>query len=88
MCLNVPAACSGCTQVLKALTRKFSLAADVDLSAVAAACPPTLSGADLYALCADAWMVALKQRIAAIEASGSHQEQQVVSTINTVRGVL
>jgi len=36
----------------QALTRKFSLSADVDLAALSAACPPQLTGADLYALCA------------------------------------
>ncbi len=55
---------------LQALTRKFHLEPDVELAQVAAACPPTLTGADLYALCADAWMVALKRRIQQAEASG------------------
>ncbi|KAG2428807.1 hypothetical protein HXX76_011507 [Chlamydomonas incerta] len=53
--------------VLKALTRKFCMAQDVDLPAVAAACPTTLSGADLYALCADAWMGAMQRHIRALE---------------------
>lgn len=52
---------------LQALTRKFCLAPDVNLPAVAAACPITLSGADLYALCADAWMGALQRHIRAVE---------------------
>jgi hypothetical protein len=51
-------------KVLLALTRKFNLRADVDLAAVAAACVPRLTGADLYALASDAWMSALKRRIA------------------------
>lgn len=45
--------------MLRALTRKFALAADVDLGAVAAECAPTFTGADLYALAADAWTSAL-----------------------------
>jgi SpoVK/Ycf46/Vps4 family AAA+-type ATPase len=49
--------------VLRALTRRFALAADVDLEALAARCPPTLSGADLYGLCADAWAAALKREL-------------------------
>lgn len=53
-----------CSQVLRALTRKFALAADVDLDAVAAECAPTFTGADLYALAADAWTAAL-YRVAA-----------------------
>ena len=54
-----------CLQVLQALTRKFALAADVDLDAVAAECAPTFTGADLYALAADAWTAAL-YRVAAV----------------------
>ncbi|KAG2449569.1 hypothetical protein HYH02_005102 [Chlamydomonas schloesseri] len=72
-------------KVLQALTRKFCLAPDVDLPAVAAACPTTLSGADLYALCADAWMGALQRHIRALEgpeaqegeAAGGSQRAQV-----------
>ncbi|KAF5842405.1 hypothetical protein DUNSADRAFT_7389 [Dunaliella salina] len=56
-------------RVLKALTRKFALAEDVDLDAIAEAAPVQLTGADLYALCADAWMVAFKRRVAEIEAA-------------------
>lgn len=54
----------------QALTRKFDLAKDVDLTAVSEACPVTLTGADLYALCADAWMGALKDAIAKLEGLG------------------
>ncbi|KAL6748876.1 P-loop containing nucleoside triphosphate hydrolase protein [Haematococcus lacustris] len=50
-------------KVLQALTRKFSMAADVDLDAVARKCAPQLTGADLYALCADAWMSAFKRAV-------------------------
>jgi len=55
--------------VLTALTRKFALAADVDLGAVAAECAPTFTGADLYALAADAWTAAL-YRAAAVVCAG------------------
>lgn len=48
-------------KVLQALTRKFSLGPTVDLLNVAESCGPTLTGADLYALCADAWMAALRR---------------------------
>ncbi|GIM02538.1 hypothetical protein Vretimale_7353, partial [Volvox reticuliferus] len=54
-------------KVLKALTRKFQLADDVDLQSLASACPATLTGADLYALCADAWMTALQRHIQKLE---------------------
>jgi SpoVK/Ycf46/Vps4 family AAA+-type ATPase len=56
--------------VLRALTRKFCMARDVDLTAIAADCPEAFTGADMYALCSDAWMAALKRRIAA-EAAGT-----------------
>jgi hypothetical protein len=61
--------------VLDALTRKFKLCADVDLAGLARACPPTLSGADLYALCADAWMLTLKRHIAHDSTDGEAAEQ-------------
>ena len=47
--------------MLHALTRKFLLGNGVDLEAVAEQCAPTFTGADLYALCADAWMCALRR---------------------------
>ncbi|KAK9832032.1 hypothetical protein WJX81_000155 [Elliptochloris bilobata] len=53
-------------KVLHALTRKFALAADVDLGAVAAECAPTFTGADLYALAADAWTAALYRSAAEV----------------------
>ena len=52
------------TDVLRALTRKFELAPDVELGTIAARCPKNLTGADLYALCADAWMCGAKRTIA------------------------
>lgn len=48
-------------KVLHALTRKFTLAPSVILSQIAGSCPQTLTGADLYALCADAWMAGLRR---------------------------
>ena len=53
-------------KVLHALTRKFRLAPSVDLDAVARECAPTYTGADLYALCADAWMAGLKRLVAEV----------------------
>ena len=53
-------------KVLRALTRKFTLAPAVDLDAVARECAPTFTGADLYALCADAWMAGLKRIVAEV----------------------
>lgn len=53
--------------ILRALTRKFQLHDDVDLESLARRCPVTLTGADLYALCADAWMGAFKRIITPLE---------------------
>ncbi|CAN1354385.1 Peroxisome biogenesis protein 6 [Linum perenne] len=49
--------------VLKALTRKFTLHEDVSLYSVAKKCPPNFTGADMYALCADAWFQAAKRKV-------------------------
>tara|TARA_B100000795_G_scaffold115305_1_gene85634 strand:+ start:88 stop:504 length:417 start_codon:yes stop_codon:yes gene_type:complete len=56
------------SQVLHALTRKFSLAADVSLPALAERCSLRFSGADFYALCADALMRAIREQAAALPA--------------------
>ncbi|KAL4420721.1 hypothetical protein ABPG75_010377 [Micractinium tetrahymenae] len=55
-------------QVLQALARRFRMAPGVDLEQVAARCADRFTGADLYALCSDAWMTALKRSIACLEA--------------------
>jgi len=51
----------GRTRVLQALTRKFRLGEDAALDDVASRCPARFTGADLYALCADAWMRAAQR---------------------------
>ena len=55
-------------KVLQALTRKFALEADIDLPSIAAKCPTTFTGADMYALSSDAWMTALKRTVAEVSA--------------------
>ncbi|XP_073415094.1 peroxisome biogenesis factor 6 isoform X1 [Dendrobates tinctorius] len=50
-------------KVLEAITRRFSLDPAVDLAHVLQSCPAALTGADLYALCADAMMSAIKDQI-------------------------
>eukprot|EP00899_Mesostigma_viride_P024542 jgi/Mesvir1/5272/Mv15383-RA.2 len=52
-----------CLRVLEALTHKLQLAAGLSLATVAARCPPTFTGADLYALVADAWLNAVKRKV-------------------------
>ena len=66
-------------KVLHALTRKFKLASSVDLDAVARECAPTYTGADLYALCADAWMAGLKRLVAEVRSSENLVLHSVVS---------
>lgn len=56
-------------RVLEALTRKFKLDEDVSLEAIARICPVTFTGADMYALCADAWMHAVKCKVFVEEAN-------------------
>lgn len=54
------------SRVLKALTRKFKLHRDVSLYSIAKKCPPTFTGADMYALCADAWFSAAKRKVSLV----------------------
>ena len=53
--------------ILKALTRKFNLHTDLNLSSVAASCPFHYTGADFYALCGDALLHALSCKVAKLE---------------------
>ncbi|ERF73696.1 hypothetical protein EPUS_00950 [Endocarpon pusillum Z07020] len=48
--------------ILEALTRKFTLDANVDLTRVASRLPFTYTGADLYALCSDAMLKAITKK--------------------------
>lgn len=50
-------------RVLGALTRKFHLDKNVSLPVIARRCSATFTGADLYALCADAWFQAVKRKV-------------------------
>ncbi|KAI4303352.1 hypothetical protein MLD38_038996 [Melastoma candidum] len=54
-------------RVLRALTRKFKLHEDVSLFSIAKRCPPNFTGADMYALCADAWFHAAKRKVLSSE---------------------
>ena len=56
-------------KVLQALTRKFVMEDEIDLGIVAEKCPPTFTGADMYALSSDAWMTALKRTVAQVRPS-------------------
>ncbi|XP_078433123.1 peroxin 6 [Wolffia australiana] len=50
-------------RVLTSLTRKFKLHDNVSLSTIAKRCPPNFTGADMYALCTDAWFHAAKRKV-------------------------
>lgn len=50
-------------RVLIALTRKFKLHDSVSLLSIAKRCPTNFTGADMYALCADAWFHAAKRKV-------------------------
>jgi len=54
-------------KVLKAQTRKFTLAEDADLDAVVERCPTNFTGADFYALSSSALAAALKDRVEALD---------------------
>ncbi|KAG6376029.1 P-loop containing nucleoside triphosphate hydrolase protein [Boletus reticuloceps] len=53
--------------ILKALTRKFNLHPSLKLSSIVAQCPFNYTGADFYALCADALLHALAHKVAEFE---------------------
>ncbi|XP_067115756.1 peroxisomal ATPase PEX6 isoform X1 [Osmerus mordax] len=53
-------------QVLKAIVRKFKIDPSVSLQDIVDRCPSQLTGADMYALCSDAMMSAIKRKIALI----------------------
>ncbi|XP_047972026.1 peroxisome biogenesis protein 6 isoform X3 [Salvia hispanica] len=62
-------------RVLKALTRKVKLHEDVSLYEIALKCPPNFTGADMYALCADAWFHAAKRKVSVDDSASSPPDQ-------------
>ncbi|KAL8192030.1 hypothetical protein R6Q57_028151 [Mikania cordata] len=68
-------------RVLKALTRKFKLHEDVSLYSIAKKCPPNFTGADMYALCADAWFHAAKRQVLAADADPTNMKDEVDSVV-------
>lgn len=62
-------------KILNALTRKFHLGPSTSLAKVATLCPNNLTGADFYALAADAFSHALHSKINDIEALGAEEVQ-------------
>ncbi|KAG4928578.1 hypothetical protein JHK85_055064 [Glycine max] len=68
-------------RVLKALTRKFKLHEDVSLYSIAKKCPPNFTGADMYALCADAWFHAAKRKVLRANPESSSQDNEADSVV-------
>uniref|UniRef100_A0A8C4VI15 Peroxisomal ATPase PEX6 n=1 Tax=Gopherus evgoodei TaxID=1825980 RepID=A0A8C4VI15_9SAUR len=68
-------------RVLSAITRKFKLDPSVSLSSVLDQCPAQLTGADLYALCADAMMCAVKRKVNWIEEGLDTESSALVLTM-------
>lgn len=77
----------GRMRVLEALTRKFTLSRDVNMLALAKACPIRYTGADVYALCADAWMRAVKTRLRS-GATGAAADAPVTVTMADFTGAM
>lgn len=65
-------------RVLEAITHKFCLDPAVELSLVLEYCPPALTGADLYALCADAMMAAIKEKIQRLQEGAKEHSTELV----------
>jgi ATP-dependent 26S proteasome regulatory subunit len=63
ICGNPDLSVIGICRILKAQTRKYKLHKNVSLLSVAQRCPPNFTGADIYALCADAWFHAAKRSV-------------------------
>ncbi|XP_074560015.1 peroxisomal ATPase PEX6 isoform X3 [Curcuma longa] len=68
-------------RVLKALARKFKLHENVSLLSVAKKCPPNFTGADMYALCADAWFHAAKRKVSDVRLDSSSIDDKADSVI-------
>ncbi|KAK3143703.1 hypothetical protein QOZ80_4AG0303840 [Eleusine coracana subsp. coracana] len=62
-------------RILKAQTRKYKLHDNVSLLSVAQRCPPNFTGADIYALCADAWFHAAKRSVQVLETDPSRNKE-------------
>nr|XP_033792049.1 peroxisome biogenesis factor 6 [Geotrypetes seraphini] len=68
-------------RVLKAITRKFKLDPFVSLSSILEKCPQQLTGADLYALCSDAMMSAIKRKMVCLgQGMDTEKSELVLST--------
>ncbi|XAO24331.1 hypothetical protein I312_103129 [Cryptococcus bacillisporus CA1280] len=65
--LSIPTTHAAQASILRALTRKFNLHPDLDIEQIAERCPFNYTGADLYALCADAMLGAMTRQAEAVD---------------------
>lgn len=72
--------------ILQALTRKFKLHPDLSLSDVAEGCPFHYTGADLYALCADALLKAMSRKAEELDAKISAPAPLISVFLSADRG--
>ncbi|NXT42260.1 PEX6 factor, partial [Pelecanoides urinatrix] len=68
-------------QVLSTITRKFKLDPSVNLTAILEKCPAQLTGADIYALCSDAMMCAVKRKVEWIEEGLDTESSALILTM-------
>lgn len=64
-------------RIVQALTRKFNLEKSLNLRTIVEECPKCLTGADLYALCSDAMLNALRRKIKMLE-KGETTDQETI----------
>lgn len=65
--VGIPSDMDSQLKILRALTRKFRLAKDLNLASVVDECPPNLTGADFYSLCSAAMLRATRRHILQLE---------------------
>ena len=65
--IGVPESAQARIQVLRALTRKFSSAHELDYESIESLCPANYSGAEFYALCSCAMKIALRRCVEDID---------------------
>lgn len=64
-------------KIIEALSRKFPLSSSVDLISVANRCPFNFTGADFYALCSDALLLAMGRSAKEVEAKVQNSGQSL-----------
>mmetsp|Transcript_21831 Transcript_21831/g.32522 ORF Transcript_21831/g.32522 Transcript_21831/m.32522 type:complete len:906 (-) Transcript_21831:163-2880(-) len=71
-------------KIVKALTRKFHLEGNVDFRKIVEKCSMNFTGADFYAMCSDAMLVALKRKIKSIDALVEAKKKRILPNAEAV----